>query len=269
MPSWVTVMTPYSRLTSWTWTATPGCCSWWRTARPSRTSKYATVAGETWGNKPYKIDLMVFQAWWQRIHLLSWTSDEECSISMHNWQYNTIILQKSVENIILKLQNFSGSKLRVCVQYPPEDRQLQSSRGLQRSGGQTQTLSRGDILHMYLMIIILSLYLPPQYVCGGSYTQSPGQITSPFYPQSYVNSMACIYDIRCVSWEERRNVVTLFLILVSRAPKGSKISLNCDHFHLSTRGSDKTFLQVGWSSGKVPLELLDTFVKSILRFCTL
>ena len=49
------------------------------------------------------------------------------------------------------------------------------------------------------MIRISSLYLPPQYVCGGSYTQAPGQITSPFYPQSYVNSMACIYDIRCVS----------------------------------------------------------------------
>ena len=73
-----------------------------------------------------------------------------------NAQYNTIILQKSVENIILKLQNFSGSKLRVCVQYPPEDRQLQSSRGLQRSGGQTQTLSRGDILHMYLILYLIS-----------------------------------------------------------------------------------------------------------------
>ena len=40
------VIMTMSRLTSWTWTATPGCCSWWRTGRPSRTSKYATVAGE-------------------------------------------------------------------------------------------------------------------------------------------------------------------------------------------------------------------------------
>ena len=49
-----------------------------------------------------------------------------------------------------------------------------------------------------ILSLIILLYSPsaPQYVCGGSYTQSPGHITSPFYPGPYVNSMACIYDIR-------------------------------------------------------------------------
>ena len=50
------------------------------------------------------------------------------------------------------------------------------------------------ILAYYIIIILYSS--APQYVCGGSYTQSPGHITSPFYPGPYVNSMACIYDIR-------------------------------------------------------------------------
>jgi len=67
------------------------------------------------------------------------------------------------------------------------------------------------------------LKLSAQYVCGGSYTRPSGVITSPFYPAPYVNSMACIYDIR--------------------APKGMKISMTCPSFNLSTRGSDKSFFQ--------------------------
>ena len=36
-----------------------------------------------------------------------------------------------------------------------------------------------------------------KYVCGGTY-RSEGSISSPFWPQPYVNSMACLYDIM---WE--------------------------------------------------------------------
>jgi len=69
----------------------------------------------------------------------------------------------------------------------------------------------------------VKLKISAQYVCGGSYTSPTGTLTSPFYPKPYVNSMACIYDIR--------------------APKGMRIKMTCPAFNLSTRGSDKTFFQ--------------------------
>jgi len=69
----------------------------------------------------------------------------------------------------------------------------------------------------------VKLKISAQYVCGGSYTAPTGTITSPFYPKPYVNSMACIYDIR--------------------APKGMRIKMSCPAFNLSERGSDKTFFQ--------------------------
>ena len=73
----------------------------------------------------------------------------------------------------------------------------------------------------------------------------PGPDHQPLLPPvlRQLHGLHLRHQVRLVRGEE--NVVTLFLIVTSRAPKGSKISLNCDHFHLSTRGSDKTFLQVG------------------------
>jgi len=69
----------------------------------------------------------------------------------------------------------------------------------------------------------VKLSISAQYVCGGTYREPEGAITSPFYPDAYVNSMACIYDIM--------------------APKGSRIFLKCLDFNLSSRGGDKTFFQ--------------------------
>ena len=37
--------------------------------------------------------------------------------------------------------------------------------------------------------------LSAEYVCGGKYDKDNGVITSPFYPNNYINYEACIYDI--------------------------------------------------------------------------
>ena len=66
-----------------------------------------------------------------------------------------------------------------------------------------------------------------EYVCGGQYSGQTGSITSPLYPQNYVNSMACIYDIV--------------------APKHQKLLLTCSEFRLSKRGGDRTKFQVCFS----------------------
>ena len=78
-------------------------------------------------------------------------------------------------------------------------------------------------------------------MCGGSYTAPTGAIASPFYPEPYVNSMACIYDIRCPDLSQRQDTWNSKYF---RAPKGMRIKMNCPAFNLSMRGSDKTFFQV-------------------------
>lgn len=80
-----------------------------------------------------------------------------------------------------------------------------------------------------------------EYVCGGQYTGETGSITSPLYPQNYVNSMACIYDIV--------------------APKHSRLLLTCSEFKLSKRGRDRTKFQ--------NLETFTTYYGSDLRGRTL
>lgn len=62
-----------------------------------------------------------------------------------------------------------------------------------------------------------------EYVCGGQYSSRTGSITSPLYPQNYVNSMACIYDIV--------------------APKNHKLLFTCSEFKLSKKGGDRTKFQ--------------------------
>ena len=39
------------------------------------------------------------------------------------------------------------------------------------------------------------LRITAEYVCGGKYNVDHGLITSPFYPNNYIPSEACMYDI--------------------------------------------------------------------------
>lgn len=54
-----------------------------------------------------------------------------------------------------------------------------------------------------------------EYVCGGTFTENGGEITSPFYPKNYPESTTCIFDIR--------------------APKNKQVALQCGSFHLSQK----------------------------------
>ena len=100
-------------------------------------------------------------------------------------------------------------------------------------------------------------------MCGGSYTAPTGAIASPFYPEPYVNSMACIYDIRCPDLSQRQDTCNSKYF---RAPKGMRIKMNCPAFNLSTRGSDKTFFQV--KKYKTLERIIDIFLKSLETFHT-
>merc|ERR1719495_1367415 len=73
--------------------------------------------------------------------------------------------------------------------------------------------------------------LSAEYVCGGKYDKDNGVITSPFFPNNYINYEACIYDIV--------------------APKKKRIALTCEYFTLSPKclgkcgdhNGDKTYFQ--------------------------
>ena len=46
----------------------------------------------------------------------------------------------------------------------------------------------------------VKMIISAEYVCGGRFDQDNGVITSPLYPNNYINSEACIYDIVYVSY---------------------------------------------------------------------
>ncbi|XP_010710919.1 cubilin-like isoform X2 [Meleagris gallopavo] len=61
--------------------------------------------------------------------------------------------------------------------------------------------------------------------CGGNYTDSEGVITSPFWPNPFINSQQCIYIIR--------------------QPEGEKIHLNFTHLELESHaGCSLTYIEV-------------------------
>jgi len=59
------------------------------------------------------------------------------------------------------------------------------------------------------------LSVTAQYVCGGTFTADHGYIASPFFPNNYIDSETCLYDIQ--------------------APKKKRIALTCDYFNLDPK----------------------------------
>ena len=49
-----------------------------------------------------------------------------------------------------------------------------------------------------LLVDILNFFHSAEYVCGGTFTENGGEITSPFYPKNYPESTTCIFDIRFI-----------------------------------------------------------------------
>ena len=99
-----------------------------------------------------------------------------------------------------------------------------------RAEGDCRLLTNYDTVTLPLLVMAgqgVRLKVSAEYVCGGQYSGQTGSITSPLYPQNYVNSMACIYDIV--------------------APKHQKLLLTCSEFRLSKRGGDRTKFQVCFS----------------------
>ncbi|KAK2531299.1 Cubn [Columba livia] len=80
----------------------------------------------------------------------------------------------------------------------------------------------------------------PDPSCGGNYTDSEGVITSPFYPNPYINNRQCIYIIR--------------------QPEDEKIYLNFTHMELESH--------TGCSSNYIEVRDGDSEVSSLIRkFC--
>jgi len=75
--------------------------------------------------------------------------------------------------------------------------------------------------------------LTAEYVCGGKFTDTRGFLLSPFWPNNYLNSESCFYDIM--------------------APEDQRVTLTCHDFNLGTNcprreeckkhGGDRTYLE--------------------------